>query len=68
MAETNLTKYVLRSYVFSFTNNSSISSGKAFSSLIPVLESSMVLIFSEGIERERCSRVNKFCGVLEERV
>lgn len=63
--ETNLTKYVLRSDVFSFINNSSMCSGRVSSSL---LESSIALILSEGMERGRCSRVKRFGGVLNERI
>lgn len=65
---TNLTKYVLRSDVFSFISSSSICSGRVSSSLIPVLESSMALILWEGIERGRCSRVKMFGGAWKERV
>ena len=54
--------------MFSFVSSSSICSGRVSSSLIPVLESSMALIFVEGIERGRCNRVNRFGGVLKERV
>ena len=51
--------------MFSFINNSSICSGRVFSSL---LESSIALILSEGMERGRCSRVKRFGGVLKERI
>lgn len=54
--------------MFSFINNSSICSGRVSSPVIPTLESIMALILSEGIERGRCSRVNKFGGVLKERM
>ena len=53
---------------FSFINRSSTSSGRASSSLIPLLPSSTARIFWEGIVSGRFSHVNRFGGFLNERV
>ena len=65
---TDLTKDVLRSNTFSLVNSSSTCSGKVSPSLASILARITALIFWEDIERGRCSRVNRFGGVLKERI